>query len=156
MYIFCEESKVGIWFFNHVFYIVGGLSLLFCLTIGLKWGWASLRNVGTLAIVATFLILASLCRLAFHNVCSRVEINIATEKIRFFRFFNKKIVEAPVRSVEFCCAYRFTCIYAGEKFVIPPGYTNSMAEVLPEGVEIKFGEGFWGRLAKRQYQKRKK
>ena len=83
-----------------------------------------------------------------------------TGKIRFFRFFHKGVLEAPVREVEF----RFdraslwglselVCLYGGERSTISLDEMYPLAAVLPEGVEIKYAEGFWGRLARKRCEK---
>lgn len=153
VYIFCEESKVGNWIVSHVLLVVGGIWLSLGILNVLTSGAGFLGRI--LVIGPFFLVPAILFRVLWRNMCSRVEIDTATEKIRFFRFYHK-VVEAPIRSVEFRFTWMFTCFYAGEKFTIPGGYINSIAEVLPEGVEIKFSDGLVGRLAKRQFQKKRR
>ncbi len=152
-YIFCEESKVGNWIVSHIFLCVVCFLIFFFLSI------AFTRDVsviwGLWWLVPLFLGLGALIRFVFRDMCSRVEVDTVTAKIKFFRFYHNA-VETPVRSVEFRCGYRFARFYAEEKFAISPGYTNLIAEVLPEGVEIKFSDGFWGRLGKRQFEKRRR
>jgi hypothetical protein len=153
VYIFCEESKVGNWIVSNVLLVVGGSWLFLGILNVLVAGGAFLWRI--LMIGPFFLVPAFLFRILWRNMCGRIEFDAATEKIKFFRFY-KEVVEAPVRSVEFRFTWILTCLYAGEKFTIPGGYINSIAEVLPEGVEIKFLDGFWGQLGKRQFEKRKR
>lgn len=150
--VFCQQPKVANWITSHVLIVIGGIFLPFSLFDGLIEGEVFLWR--DLTVAALMFGLAIPFRILWRNMCSRVEVDTATEKIRFFRFYHEKVVEAPVRSVEFSYTWIFTCFYAGETFTIPGGYINSIAEVLPEGVEIKFPENFWGRLAKRQFEKR--
>jgi hypothetical protein len=154
VHVFAEESKVGNWIVSHVLLVVGGIWLFLGILNILTAGEASLWRI--LMIGPFFLGPAILLRILWRNMCGRVEIDTATEKIRFFRFYHKNVVEAPVRSVEFRYTWIFTCFYAGERFAVPGGYINSIAEVLPKGVEIKFSEGLWGRLAKRQFEKKRR
>lgn len=154
VYIFGEKSAVSNWMVRHVLLVVCGILVLLSVLDVFVEGEAFLPRV--LMVAAIVLVQVIPIRILFRNLCSRVEIDTETEKIRFFRFYNKKIVEAPLRSVEFGYTWIFTCFYAGERFVIPGGYINSIAEVLPEGVEIKFSEGLLGRLAKRQFENKRR
>ncbi len=150
MYVFCDESKVGNWVVSHILLVVGSIFLFLSILSGLIEGKIFLLQ--GLVVTAFMLGMAILFRILWRNMCCRIEIDTANGKIRFFRFY-KKVVEAPVRSVEFCFLCMFTCFYLGEKFTIPGGYINSIAEVLPEGVEIKFSKGILGRLAENQFEK---
>ena len=151
VYIFCEESKIGNWIVSHIFLSVTCFLILFFLLTVFSKGVSILCRLWW--IVLLFFGQAVLFRILWRNMCSRVEIDTIAEKIKFFRFY-KETVEAPVRSVKFRFTWMFTCFYAGEKFIIPGGYINAIAEVLPAGVEIEFGKSFWGQRAKKQFQKR--
>lgn len=44
-------------------------------------------------------------------MCYRVEVDTATEEIKFFMYFTKEVVEAPIRSVEFVLSYRWAWLF---------------------------------------------
>lgn len=153
VHVFCEKSGIGNWFVRHVV-VFAASAWLFFLLITVPAG--SLITWRAFIVGPFFVIPAILFRTLFRDLCSRVEIDTAVEKIRFFKFYNKKIVEAPARSVEFRFTWMLMCRYAGGRFTIPGEYMDSIAGLLPEGVEIKFPEGLWGRFVKRQFEKRKR
>jgi hypothetical protein len=86
-------------------------------------------------------------------MCYRVEVDTATEKIGFLRYFNKEVVEAPIRSVEFLLGYRWACYYAGDKFIIFDEDMAQIADLLPQGIEIQFSEGYYGRVSKKRFER---
>ncbi|MGO9020240.1 MAG: hypothetical protein ACLQVJ_18025 [Syntrophobacteraceae bacterium] len=151
-YLFGEKSKVANWILNHPFHIVGG-GLLFCSLI-------TVRDLATLVIplwVGALLFgFAFLLRLLCRNLCYRVEIYTVLEKIKFLRCFNKGIVEAPIRSVEFVFDKHFACLYGGERFTIYNEYMHLISDLLPPGMEIKFSEGFYGRFMKKQVERNRR
>jgi hypothetical protein len=154
LYVFCEESKIWNWIVSNVFLVVGGIWLSLAILNLLTEGVAFLPHI---FMIAPFLLVpAILLRVLWRNFCSRIEIDMANEKIRFFRFYHKDVVEAPVRTVEFRYTWIFTCFYTGKRFNVPGGYINPIAEVLPRGVEIKFSKSFWGRLAQRHFEKKRR
>jgi hypothetical protein len=105
---------------------------------------------------AFFFGFALLIRFLCRNLCCWVEIDTASEKIKFFRCFNKGIVEAPLSSVEFVFDKHFACLYRGERFTIWNEYMAGIAEALPAGMEIRFSEGFYGRFMKKQVEKQQR
>jgi len=153
VYVFGGKSRVANWTVSHVFLVVGGIALFCCLV--------TVRDMVMLqrALMASalFFVPAIFIRLLWRDRCYRTEIDTGTEKIRFFRFYSKEVVEAPVRSVEFRCdRTELVCLYAGVKFTIFLEYMDPITELLPQGVEIKFSEGSSGRFAKRQFEKRRR
>ena len=153
VYVFGGKSRVANWTVSHVFLAVGGIALFCCLV--------TVRDMvmlqRALEAAALFFVPAIFIRLLWRDRCYRTEIDTGTEKIRFFRFYSKEVVEAPVRSVEFRCdRTQLVCLYAGVKFTIFLEYMDPITELLPQGVEIKFPEGFWGHLSKRQFVKRRR
>lgn len=154
LHVFCEESKIANWVVSNVILVVSAIWLFLAILAVLIEGLTFLPRLFMIA--PFFLVPAILFRVMWRNFCSRVEIDMANEKVRFFRFYHKNAVEAPLRSVEFQFTWIFKCLYAGERFNVPGGYINSIAEVLPKGVEIKFSNSFLGRLAHRQFEKRRR
>lgn len=145
-------TTAEIWVMNHMIYIViGGLILGYMVCIVMyfndPYNMETIRSfyAWKLASVITILMIFSFRFLA-RNLCYRVEIDTANEKIRFFRVFNKSVVEAPIRSVEFRADKHFACFYNGERFTILNEYTKRISKVLPPGVEIQFSKNFFARL----------
>lgn len=153
LHVFCEESKIANWVVSNVIFVVGAIWFFLAILTLLTEGMTFLPRLFMIA--PFFLIPAILLRVMWRNFCSRIEIDITNKKIRFFRFYHKDVIEAPLKSVEFRFTWIFNCLYAGERFNIPGGYINSIAEVIPKGVEIKFSNSFLGRLADRQFEKKK-
>ena len=150
MYVFGEKSKVANWVLSHPFHIATGITLISCL---IAIGDAAML-IRVLMIFPPFCFgLAFLLRFLCRNLCYWVEIDTASEKIKFFRCFNKGIVEAPLRSVEFVFDKHFACLYLGERFTIFNEYMGGIAEVLPPGMEIRFSGGFYGRFMKKQFER---
>jgi hypothetical protein len=87
------------------------------------------------------------------KMCYRVEVDTATEKIRFFRYFNKEVEEAPIRSVEFLLGFRWACYYAGHKFIVFDEDMAQIADVLPQGIEIQFSKGYYGYVSKKRFER---
>ena len=149
-YFFGEKSKLANWILNHPFQIAAGCTLL-----------ASLIAIGdnsmllrVLAIFPPFSFgLALLLRLLCRNLCYQVEIDTKSKKITFFRCFNKRIIEAPIQSVEFRFDKHFAAIYGGERFTIFNEYMGGIIQVLSPEKEIEFSKGIYGRFMKRQFEK---
>ena len=152
-YIFGEKLKAANWLLNHPFHIAafgvlidtpliasGPLSLITSLKINLLF-------FGGIAFFLRFI-----CR----NLCYWVVIDTVSEKVTFYRCFNKGVVEAPLRSVEFVFDSHFACYYAKERFTIMNEYMGGISEVLPPGVEIRFSDGFYGRFMKKQFDRQLK
>ncbi len=151
-YSFGEQSKAANWMLNHPFHIVAGV-VLACSVITIPDWTMLMRSLW----VDVFLFgVAFLFRLLFRNLCYRVVIDPAAEKITFFRCFNKGIVEAPLRSVEFLFDKHFACLYGGERFTILNEYMHLISEVLPPEAEIKFSDGLYGRFMKKQFERNKR
>lgn len=149
-YLFGEKSKVANWMLNHPFQVATGCALISCfIAVGDK-----MMLIRTLLIFLPFSFgLALLLRLLCNNLCYRVEIDKWSEKITFFRCFNKGIIEAPIRSVEFCFDKHFAAIYGGERFTIFNEYMAGITQVLSMEKEIKFSRGIYARFMKRQFEK---
>ncbi len=149
VHVIGEKSKVANWIVSHIFLVIGGSVLLLYLITALDpepKPWRIWTMPLFLFIPTTFV------RLLFHDRCYRVEVDTGTEKIRFFKFFYREVVEAPARSVKFRFTWQMTGIYAGTKVSINHEEMVQIATVLP-WLEIEFSEGLWGRLAKKQFNK---
>ncbi len=149
IYLFGEKSKLANWILNHPFHIIGVVLAILSLTTVRDWVFF----LRTLWIDAFLFGLAVLIRFFCRNLCYWVIIDTVSEKITLYRCFNKGIVEAPLRSVEFTFDRHFGCYYAGERFTIMNEYMSGIADVLPPGMEIRFSEGFYGRFMKRQCER---
>lgn len=148
-YIFGEKSKVANWLLNHPFHFVGGPALLILLVS--DHDIVHLTRV--LTIILFFFGFALLFRVLSRNWCYWVAIDTVSEKVTFYRCFNKGIVEAPIRSVKFVFDRHFAGLYNGERFTIFNEYMGEISEVIPTGVEIQFSDGFYGRFMKKQYRR---
>jgi hypothetical protein len=148
-YLFGEKSRVANWVLNHPFHLCGGAAL-----IGLVVGdHDKVHLMRSLMIAASLLVLALILRFLCRKLCYWVEIDTLSEKIKFFRCFNKGVVEAPLHSVEFVFDKHFACLYRGERFTIFNEYMGDIAEVLPLGMKIRFSDGFYGRFMEKQFEK---
>jgi len=150
VYIFGERLKLANWILNHPFLIAGSSTLICCL-IAIGDNEVPIRAL--IASVIVFFGLASLIRSLCSNLCYSVEIDTKCDKIRLFRCFDKGIVEAPLRSVEFRVDNHFACFYAGEKFVIFNEYMYQISEILPKDMGIRFSNNFYARFLEKQFQK---
>ena len=149
VYLLGEKSKAANWALNHPFHICGGAAL-----IGLLVGdHDKVHLMRSLMIAASLMGVALILRYLCRNLCYWVEIDTLSERIKFFRCFNKGVVEAPVRSVEFIFDKHFACLYNEERFVIFNQYMGCIAKVLPAGMKIQFANGFYGRFMKKQFEK---
>lgn len=92
-------------------------------------------------------------RFICRNLCYLVEINTLSWRIKFFRCFNKGIVEADLHSVEFVFDKHFACLYSGERFTIFNEYMSGIADVLPLEMEIRFSDSSYGRYMKKQFER---
>jgi len=153
IHTFGEKSKAAIWIVSHILLVLGGI--LCFLSVFLVF--TGERKLLIFIIIAISLFVPVLCfRLFWGDRCYRVEVDTATENIRFFRFFNTKDIEAPIRSVEFVFTWKMTATYSGVKVSIFNEDMARIADILPEGVEIKFSKGIYGRFMKKQYQNMRK
>lgn len=147
--LFGERSKAANWALNHPFHICGSAAI-----IGLLVGdHDNVHLMRSLMIATALLCVALILRYLCRNLCYRVEIDTSTERINFFKCFNKGFVEAPLRSVEFIFDKHFACLYHGERFTIFNEYMRCIAEVLPAGMKIQFSNGFYGQFMKKQFEK---
>ncbi|MGO9313179.1 MAG: hypothetical protein ACLQDI_10640 [Syntrophobacteraceae bacterium] len=136
---------------NNLFLVVGGGIFVICLSVII---YNPARLPGVLAISLPSIVMAICTRFVLApKVCYRVEVDTAAEKIRFFRYFNKEVVEAPIRSVEFLLGYRWACYYSGDKFIIFEPDMAQIADLLPQGMEIQFSEGYYGRVSKKRFER---
>lgn len=149
VYLLGEKSKAANWALNHPFHIGGAVALIGLLVSDHDKVHLLRSLMIAVSILGVALILRYLCR----NLCYWVEIDILSERIKFFKCFNKGVVEAPLRSVEFIFDKHFACIYRGERFTIFNEYMPCIAEVLPSEIKIRFSNGFYGRFMKRQFEK---
>ncbi len=152
VYVISGQPKAWNWIVNNVFLVVGGGIFIGCL-IGIINNPAKLPGVLAISLPG-IIIPAILMRFALApKVCYRVEVDTAAEKIRFFRYFNKEVVEAPIRSVEFLLGYRWACYYSGDKYIIFEPDMAQIADLLPQGMEIQFSEGYYGRVSKKRFER---
>jgi hypothetical protein len=153
IYLFGEKSKLWNWVLNHPFHVAVILSL-----IGITFFVFDKARQMQVLIKAELVIFGTAFLLRFiicRNLCYLVEIDKLAEKIKFYRCFNKGVVEAPLRSVEFVFDWSFACYYAGQRFAIWNEYMDEIAEVLPREMEIHFKNGFYVRFMKKQFEKRR-
>jgi hypothetical protein len=149
VYLLGEKSKAANWVLNHPFHICGAAAL-----IGLLVGdYDKVHLMRSLMISASLMGVALIFRYLCRNLCYWVEIDTLSERIKFFRCFNRGIVEAPLRSVEFIFDKHFACLYRGERFTIFNGYMGCIVKVLPSGMKIQFTNGFYGRFMEKQFEK---
>jgi hypothetical protein len=149
VYVIGEKSKMANWIVSHIFLAFVGSGFLFSVIFALAGDpkpWFGFVLTLFLFIPTTFI------RLLFHDRCYRVEIDTATQRIRFFRFFYKEVVEAPIRSVTFRFSWKMTAIYDRTTVSIFHKDMVQIAEVLPE-IVIEFSDGLLGCLAKKQFNK---
>jgi hypothetical protein len=151
VHLFGEKSKIANWILSHQLHIAAGGVLIYCICFVGKNGKLTTSGMVVPAVFfGLFLLLRFVCR----NLCYWVEIEPAAGKIKFFRCFNKGVVEAPLSSVEFVFDKHFACLYRGERFTIFNEYMYGIAEILPPGVEIHFSCGVYGRFIRKQFEKR--
>ena len=149
-YLFGEKSKIANWILNHPLQIAAGGTLASCLvTIGDN----TMLLRGLMIIPAYWFGLALLVRLLCRNLCYQVEINTLSERIKFFRCFNKGVVEAPIGLVEFRFDKHFAAIYGEERFTIFNEYMVEIAQVIWPEKQIKFSRGIYARYMKRRLKK---
>src|SRR5208337_3652165 len=155
-YLFGERLKLANWILNHPFRIAAGCTLIGCIATILDRATPIRESMRVLinyevVIIGSAIAMRYLCR----NLCYWVEINTISEKIKFYRCFNKGIVEAPLRSVEFVFDKHFACYYSGERFTIFNEYMAAVAEVLPPEMGIRFAEGPYARFMKKQFERQR-
>jgi len=150
VYIFGERLKLATWILNHPFQIAGSCTLICCL-VAIGDDETPIRVINILAIF--FFGLAFLIRFLCRNLCYLVEIDTKSGKIKLFRCFDKGIIEAPLRLVEFRVENHFACFYAGEKFTIFNEYMYQIAEILPKDMGIMFSNNIYARFLERQFRK---
>ena len=158
IHVLGEKSKVANWVVIHIFLVVSILSI-FCVLLFLNENAEKLRRILTIIPLGLFGP-AFLLRFLWRDRCYRVEFDIDDENIRFFRFFHRDIVEAPVRLVEFrfdrirtLGISELVCVFAGVRSTVGLEYMFPLSMLLPTGVEIVYADSFWGRLAKKQCAK---
>jgi len=151
-YLFGEKSKLANWVLNHPIHIAVFITVI-CFPIAISDNATPLRT----SVISEAIIfgLAFLLRFLCRNLCYWVEIDTLSEKIKFYRCFNKGIVEAPLRSVEFVFDKHFACYYSGERFTIFNEYMAAVAEVLPPEMGIRFAEGPYARFMKKQFERQR-
>ena len=155
IYLFGEKSKFANWVLNHPIHIAAGCTLACCLLI--IGDGDSEKQVRALQIIPLFFFgLAFLVRFLCRNLCYWVEIDTQLEKIKFFKCFNKGIVEFPIQSVSFRFDKHFAAFYAGERFTIFNEYMAGIAELLPPEKEIEFSRGLYGRYMKWMFERNRK
>jgi hypothetical protein len=149
-HLFGEKSKLANWVLNHPFHVAVFLTLIGCFIAVVD---KALQIRVLIKYEVAIFGLAFFLRVYCRNLCYLVEINMLTEKIKFYRCFNKGLVEAPLRSVEFAFDKHFGCYYAGERFTILNGYMADIAKVLPPEMNIRFAKGLYARFMKKQFEK---
>jgi hypothetical protein len=149
-HLFGEKSKLANWVLNHPFHVAMFLTLIGCsIAVVDKATQIPVLIKYEVVIFGMAFFLRFYCR----NLCYRVEIDRLSEKIKFYRCFNKGVVEAPLHSVEFVFDKHFACYYAGERFTIFNEYMADIAEVLPPEMDIRFAKGLYARFMKKQVEK---
>lgn len=149
VYGFGEKSSVANWMVGHVFFLVSGVILCMFVIATVDRGWGGWTDLGVIPLV---IFLPAIClRLLLHDRCYWIEIDAQNEKIRFFRFFNKNIVEADLRSVKFVFTWKMTAVCPGVTVSINHEDIVRMNEAFSQFIKIKFSENFYGRLANKQF-----
>src|SRR5208337_4669104 len=98
VYVISEQPKAWHWLVNNVLLFAGGGIFIGCLIVLIN---NPEKLPGVLALSLPSIVMATYMRFVLApKLCHRVEVDTATEKIRFFRYFSKEVVEAPIRSVE--------------------------------------------------------
>ena len=152
VYVISGQTKTAHWLVRNVLLLFGGGIFILCL-IGIINNPEKLPGVLAISLPWIVPVTIYLRFVLGPKMCYRVEVDTATEKINFFRYFTKEVVEAPIRSVEFLLGFRWACYYAGHKFIIFDADMAQIADVLPQGIEIQFSEGYYGYVSKKRFER---
>jgi hypothetical protein len=150
IYYFGEKSVIANWAINHPILIIAILAGVCCLiTIDDK---VMLSRV-TIYVLPYLFAMAFLVKYLCRNLCYVVEIDMLHQTIRFYQCYKKGFIEAPLSEVEFCFDIIYGCHYMDKNFTIMTEYIFKIISILPDKKNIKFADHFWGRYAKKQYEK---
>ncbi|NDY43508.1 hypothetical protein G3N55_11990 [Dissulfurirhabdus thermomarina] len=152
VFVFGEKSVLANWVLNHPFW-TASILVFFAIVPTVS---CSDRFLKVFIVFSTYnYAIALAARLLCRNLCYKVEYDLSSRVIKFYRCFNSGAIEAPIENVVFLFDRHFAAIYSVYRFTIFNEYMPYFAAIIP-GNEIKFSDGIYARYMKWRFKSMKK